>query len=175
MPSAKPVWYAAYTRSRAEKKVALELTELKIKHYLPLVLTLRQWSDRKKKVLIPLIRSYIFVHITRREHLPVLEVPGVVRIVHFCGRPVPIPDWQIQNLKILIGADVPISPFRRHFEKGKEVRITQGTLNGLRGKILRIRGKNKLVISISALDFNLTIDIDPVFVQPMMEEAMPST
>jgi len=167
MPKAAHIWYAAYTHSRAEKKVALELSKLGIEHYLPLVLTIRQWSDRKKKVLIPLIHSYIFVHITPKQHLPVLQVSGVVKIVHFCGKPVPIPDWQIQNLKILLGAAVPMSTDCKDFEKGEEVQIMQGSLGGLRGKILHIKGQHKLVISISALDYNLTIDIDPSFVQPI--------
>lgn len=161
----KPVWYAAYTRSRAEKKVAQELEESGIDHYLPLITTIRQWSDRKKKVIIPLIRSYIFVHITRREHLPVLEIPGVVKIIHFCGRPVPIPEWQIRNLKILLGSEVPISTDTRRYIRGEEVQISQGSLKGLRGKIIRVRGGHKLVITINALDYNLTIDINPAFVE----------
>ena len=162
-----PVWYAAYTRSKAEKRVAWELEKMGVDYYLPLIETIRQWSDRKKKVIVPLIRSYIFVHITPKEHFPVLEVPGVVRILHFCNKPVPIPAWQIQNLKILLGAEVPMSVDCKQFVKGKEVRINQGQLTGLRGKILRVKGQHKLVISISALDYNLTIDIDPGFVVPI--------
>ena len=165
MPPAKTLWYAAYTNAKAEKKVASELVKQGIDHYLPLQLTIRQWSDRKKKVEIPLISSYIFVHITPKEHLPVLQVPGVVKIVHFCGKPVPIPEWQIRNLKILLGSDVPITSEFRDFEKGEDVQITQGPLKGLRGKIQHVKGQHKLVIGISALDYNLTIDIDPHFVE----------
>ena len=43
-------WYAVYTKPRAEKKAALALTELGIEHYLPLQTSIKQWSDRKKKV-----------------------------------------------------------------------------------------------------------------------------
>lgn len=173
MPPTAPVWYAAYTHSRWEKQVADDLEKLGIDHYLPLVLTLRQWSDRKKKVLVPLIRSYIFVRITPKEQYTVTEVPGVVKIVHFCGQPVPIPDWQIRNLKILVGADVPISTNFKDYEKGEEVQISEGTLKGLRGKILHIKGMHKLVISISALDYNLTVDINPAYVEPLGPDAEP--
>jgi transcription antitermination factor NusG len=163
------MWYAAYTSAKAEKKVARELTRLGIDHYLPLVSTIRQWSDRKKKVEIPLISSYIFVHITPKEHLPVLQVSGVANIVHFCGKPVPIPDWQIENLKIVLGSAVKVTREIRQFEKGEEVRIMRGSLVGLRGKILHIKGKHKLVMSIDALEYNLTIDIDPLFVEPVKD------
>lgn len=165
MPAAKPQWYAAYTTSRGERKAACSLEKSGIEYYLPLQETIRQWSDRKKKLIVPLITSYIFVHITPKEHLKVLQAEGVVRILHFCGKPVPIPEWQINNLRILLGAKIPHEIDFSHFEKGTEVQITSGPLNGLRGNIVLIKGKHKLVISISALDYNLTIDIDPRLVE----------
>jgi transcriptional antiterminator RfaH len=167
MPAAKLTWYAVYTHSKAEKKVAAELAKNGIDHYLPLQMTIRQWSDRKKKVLMPLIKSYIFVHITPKEHISVVKVWGVMKIIHFGGKPVSIPDWQIRNLKILLDAEVPIGRDYDEFETGNEVHITQGSLKGLRGKILHVKGQHKLVISIDALNYNLTVDIDPRFVDPV--------
>ena len=66
-------WYAIYTKSRNEKKVSSLLAEQDIEHYLPLVKKIRQWSDRRKTVEEPLFSSYIFVHITEKEHLPVCK------------------------------------------------------------------------------------------------------
>ena len=160
-----PSWYAVYTHSRAEKKVALELQKQDIEYYLPLYKTIRQWSDRKKKVEEPLIRSYIFVRIIVKEYTKVLQTSGVVSIVSFSGEPVPIPDWQIENLKIVLGAEVPITPGTREFSKDEEVRITLGSLEGLRGTIIQVKGRHKLVIRINALNFNVTVDIDPGFVE----------
>ena len=62
----EPVWHAIYVHSRAEKKVHVELTLKGIESFLPLHRKLRQWSDRKKWVEIPLISGYVFVHITRK-------------------------------------------------------------------------------------------------------------
>lgn len=160
-------WYAAYTHSRAEKKVARELDKQGIEHYLPLIKTLKQWTDRKKKVEEPLIRSYIFVYITEKEYMDVLHTAGVMTIVRFSGKPVAIPDWQIDNLKILLGASLPITVESRELVTGEEVRITRGTLEGLRGVIQQIKGEHKLVISIHALHYHMTVDIDPAFVKPV--------
>jgi len=170
MIATKPSWYAAYTRSRAEKKVARELQKQGIQYYLPLYKTIKQWSDRKKKVEEPLIRSYIFVRIVEKEYLPVLITPGVVTIVHFSGKPVPIPDWQIDNLKIMLGAKVPVNSEIAALIKGREVRITRGSLEGLRGIIVHVKGRHKLVISVHALNYNMTIDIDPGFVEEVKSE-----
>ncbi len=160
-------WYAAYTHSRAEKKVARELEKHGIDHYLPMVTTLKQWTDRKKKVEVPLIRSYIFVHIAENDYLDVLHTPGVMTLVRFSGKLVAIPDWQIGNLRILLGTSLPITVEEREFVRGEQVRITKGTLEGLRGVIQQIRGEHKLVISIDALHYHMTVDIDPAFVEPM--------
>ncbi|MBN1159071.1 MAG: UpxY family transcription antiterminator [Bacteroidales bacterium] len=165
----KPLWYAAYTKSRNEKKVARELGKQGIEYYLPLYKTIRQWSDRKKKVEEPLIRSYIFVRIIQKEYLPVLQTNGVVNIVRFEGKPVPIPDWEIENLKIALGAEVPLTQESRVFTEGEEVSISHGPLQGLRGTIIRIQGRQKLVISISALNYQFTIDINPAFVENIQE------
>ena len=160
-----PHWYAAYTRSRNEKKVAVDLEEQHIEYYLPMYTTIRQWSDRKKKVEVPLINSYIFVRIVDREYLKVLQTVGVVNIICFSGKPVPIPDWQIDNLKVMLGADVPFTAEFTELEEGEEVIVRSGQLAGLKGTIAQIKGRHKLFIRISALSYNLTLDIDPKFVE----------
>ena len=54
-------WYVVKTRSRAEQKVAQRISAKGLNVYLPLQKTIRQWSDRKKKVEVPLISSTLFV------------------------------------------------------------------------------------------------------------------
>lgn len=160
-----PSWYAAYTRSRAEKKVANELQKQGIKHYLPLYKTIRQWSDRKKKVELPLIRSYIFIYITKKEYLAVLQTSGIVNIVSFNGTPVPIPDWQIDNLKIMLGAETQIDSQANGYEKGKEVQIIMGPLQGLRGIIIQLNGQHKLIVGVNAINYFFTINVNPSLIK----------
>ena len=54
-------WYAIYTRAKAEKKVYEQLERSGYEVYLPLTTTIKQWSDRKKKIKTPLISSYVFI------------------------------------------------------------------------------------------------------------------
>ena len=54
-------WFALYTRPKAEKKVEERLSLAGFDSFLPLQTVIKQWSDRKKKVEIPLINSYVFV------------------------------------------------------------------------------------------------------------------
>jgi transcriptional antiterminator RfaH len=163
-------WYAAYTRARAEKMVAREFEFDGIPHYLPLFTTLRQWSDRKKKVQLPLIRSYIFVYVPEKKFHTVLETEGVVNFVKFSGKAVAIPDWQINNLKILLGVMDPVPIEKMDFIQGEEVIISEGILKGLRGHISQIKGVKKLVISITALQYHLVVDVDVRFVVKVEDE-----
>ena len=50
MSDIKKSWYAIYVKSRAEKKVALELEYNNIDYYLPLIKRLKQWSDRRGRI-----------------------------------------------------------------------------------------------------------------------------
>ena len=157
-------WYAVYTRSRAEKKVASELEENLIEAYLPLYKTIRQWSDRKKKVDLPLIRGYLFVHIKGKEYFDVLKIQGVVAFVKFLGKPTSIPAWQIQNLRILLGSGEQFEVAVSGLNEGDLIEITAGVLKGLKGRIVNLRRKKKLLISLDALDYCFTVDIHPALV-----------
>ncbi|MDB9247000.1 UpxY family transcription antiterminator, partial [Odoribacter splanchnicus] len=84
-------WYAVYTAARAEKKVKERLDQIGIENYLPLRTEYRVWSDRKKKVSVPLISGYIFVHIKEETFVPVLTTPGVVTFLKEKGKAVAIP------------------------------------------------------------------------------------
>jgi len=162
----KKGWFAVYTRSRYEKSTADELELQQITVYLPMYRTLRVWTDRRKRVTVPLIRSYLFVHIGEPEYMKVLHTPGVVKIISFSGRPAPIPDWQINNLRILIGAGVPVADTPVNYKPGNLVTIAHGALTGLCGTVVSIRARCLIVISITALNYNLSVEIDPVFVVP---------
>ncbi|MFO7658384.1 MAG: UpxY family transcription antiterminator [Bacteroidales bacterium] len=159
-------WYAVYTKSRVEKKAASELEFTGIEVYLPLMKTIRRWSDRRKRILVPLIRSYLFVKITESDCYNVLQTNGVVSIVKFSGKPVPIPEWQIQNLKILLGSGKSFKVSVKDFHEGDLVTIKTGVLTGVKGIVTKIRGRNKLVISLDALDYSLTVSIHAALVEP---------
>ena len=92
-------WYALYTESRQEKKVAARLAQLGIEVYCPLIIQERQWSDRKKKVEVPLLPSYVFVKLESHNRELVFQVSGVVRYLYWLGQPAIIKDAEIEMLQ----------------------------------------------------------------------------
>ena len=92
-------WFAIYTSPRQEKKVANRLAKLDIVVYCPLVIQERQWSDRKKKVEVPLLPSYVFVNLESQDRELVFQVSGVVRYLYWLGQPAIIKDAEIELMQ----------------------------------------------------------------------------
>jgi len=159
LPSHEKKWYALYTKSRNEKKVYQLLTEKEINTYLPLIKTLKQWSDRKKWVEEPLFRSYIFVKITEKERLNAIRTDGVVRMITFQGRPVAVPDKQIEAVKAYINEGDDRIEKDIHFERGDQVEVTHGTLQGLRGTLVETKGKKRVMVEIEGIGEKIILNI----------------
>lgn len=158
-------WYAIYTHPRAEKLVFSRLLEAGVEAFLPLQKTYRQWSDRKKLVEKPLLSSYVFVKTWAKNFPIVYKIYGVVKFVSFEGQPVPIPQNQIDNLRLLINSDAEIEVTGEKLEKGDNVEVTSGSLLGLTGELISFGGKKRVVVRIDKLDQNIIVTIPPTFLK----------
>jgi len=153
-------WYAVYVKSRAEKKAQTELRYKEIESFLPLQQKLRQWSDRKKWVEMPLIPGYLFVRISLKEHDAVLQSNYVVSYVRFEGTAAVIPDTQIDYLKLMLKQDnLNIEITRETFEPGQMIEVIAGPLIGLQAKLVRIKGKDKAAVELEQLGYSALIEI----------------
>ena len=164
-------WHALYVRSRSERKVLSQLEEMGIEAYLPLITRIKQWSDRKKKVEEPLFRSYVFVHNSLRQHYDVLNVYGVVRFVTFERKAVVVPDNQIVAIKKYI--DDPLEDENvvknNDLKVGQLVRITNGVLQGLIGRLVSVNNKRRLVVYIESVGQVVPVSISRAKVE-LIEE-----
>ncbi len=153
------VWHAIYVHSRAEKKVHVELTLKGIESFLPLQRKLRQWSDRKKWVEVPLISGYVFVHITRWHYDAVLQTDNVMQYVRFEGKAAVIRDQDIEVLKRMLGqSDLEIEITREELQPGMQVEIIAGPMMGVKGELISFRGKNKVALRIPPLGFTVLVE-----------------
>ncbi|MCK5537827.1 MAG: UpxY family transcription antiterminator [Bacteroidales bacterium] len=140
-------WYAIYTKPRAEKKTNERLLSFGVETYFPLTKVIRQWSDRKKMVELPLFSSYLFVKIGLREYETVRRVDGVVNFVYYLNKPAKIREKEIKAIEDFLGKTEHNSI---EFMPLDEVRITSGILVGKNGIIQKI-GKNKVILLIGEL------------------------
>lgn len=152
-------WYAVYVKSRTEKKVAVEFEIDGVDFYLPLVKKLKQWSDRKKWVEEPLFRSYIFVNIEQDQYYEILQTQNVVKYVSFEGRAVPIRESQIEAVKYYLNEKDPENIDHQVWEKGQKVEIISGSMAGLQGELIDVKGKKKVKVEIEVVGKTLLIQI----------------
>ena len=157
----QPFWYAVYTRSNFEKKVAAELAAKRIEHYLPLVEQVHQWKDRKKVVEAPVFPGYVFARFvdTNRARLDVLRSSGSVRILGQAERIEPIPEMEIESIRRVLKANVPCfaHPFLR---EGAWVRVKRGPLKDIEGLLVRVKSRTRLVLSVTLLSQSVATEID---------------
>ena len=157
-------WYALYVRSRFEKKIDIDLREQGIESFLPLVEEVHVWSDRKKKVLEPLFRGYLFVHTDLRNKYGILQTDGVVRFVSVKDKPSPIPPEQINWVRILSKAP---NAVRRemYVNVGENVRILAGPFKGVEGFVSKVKDVTRVVVSLSSIAQSVSVEVAPEFLE----------
>lgn len=153
-------WFALYVQPRKEKVVEQELLKRGYEVYLPLKQELRQWKDRKKLIDVPLIPSYIFMNIEEKEMWDIVRINGCVKFVWFNGKPCPIPDNQIESIKLLLAKNVEIEQTSINPSSGDLVRIIEGKFTGLVGVFLHKKRKNNFAVRVASLGIDLTMNID---------------
>ena len=162
-------WYAIQTRARNEKVIAERLQEQGLTTFLPLVSEIRRWSDRKKKVELPLFSCYVFVKMVVSDHqerMRVYRTNGVFGIVSMRGEAIPIPEDQIEALRAVVTQQVAYSahPF---LKVGQRVRIRGGSMDGVEGVLLSADGDRTLIISVDAIQRSLAVRVEGYDVEPL--------
>ena len=148
-------WYVLYTKPRQEKKVADSLNAIGIEAYCPLVTVVKQWSDRKKKVQIPLINSYVFVNIEEHHREEVFKVSGIVRYLFWLGKPAVVRAIEIEALKQSlegIVASFEVSAI----QKDTIYKIPEGPFQGFEGIVKNI---NATTIQLLLVDLGFFITL----------------
>ena len=148
-------WYVLYTKARQEKKVSDSLNAIGIKAYCPLVTVVKKWSDRKKKVEVPLINSYVFVDIEANNRDAVFEVSGIVRYLFWLGKPAMVRAIEIEALQESlegIVASFEVSAL----QKDTIYKIPEGPFQGFEGVV---RNVNATTIQLLLVDLGFFITL----------------
>ncbi|MEN8144851.1 MAG: UpxY family transcription antiterminator [Gemmatimonadota bacterium] len=159
-------WYACYTRSRHEKRVAAALEEAGQDVFLPMYPKISQWHDRTRTVYWALFPGYLFVQCVPGDLTDVvLRVPGAVSIVSLGGKPVPIPDSEIasvQRFAAVLAETGEIPQAEPLVEEGWRVRVAEGPLAGVEGVVLEKRGRARALVQVGvrAIGQGLKVELD---------------
>jgi transcription antitermination factor NusG len=165
-PTPNVRWFAIWTRSRHEQVVRDQLTAKQIDAFLPTVTRWSRWKDRRKKIDWPLFPGYCFARFDPENALPVLKCSGVVSIVSFEGRPAPIPEYELESIRLLIGSEMQYDPCP-FLKEGSLVEVVGGPLRGVVGRLLRKSGGHaRLVLSVDMIGQAVSVEVDAADVRP---------
>jgi transcription antitermination factor NusG len=165
-------WYVLKTSSNAERKIEERLAALGFKIFFPIYETVRQWSDRKKKVSLPLIPSTLFVYCMESELNSIYAVPGVAGVLRYLGKPAVVSDWEIENLGIVLKElnGQHIETVEELYVPGDHVCVVRGPFKGLYGTSLECEGKHRILITIDSIGAAFTFSVPRSYVKKINKE-----
>lgn len=152
-------WFAVWTRSRAEKSVLDQLVRKDIEAFLPTMLRVSRWKDRRKEVVWPLFPGYCFARFDPHITLPVLTCAGVATIVSFNGAPAPIPHAEIEAVQRLVNSSFKFDPCPL-IREGDIVEVIHGPLTGSVGRLIKKGPHATLILSITMINRAVSVAFD---------------
>lgn len=151
-------WYAVYTKPRWEKKVAAALCQQGVEAYCPLNRVVKQWSDRKKTVELPLFTSYVFVCAEEGQKEVIRRTAGVINFVYWNGKPALLRDEEIAAVREFVEKYQNIALEPLELREGSTIQIPEGIFKGQTGEVLRVE-KKRVEIILHPLRMKLTVTV----------------
>lgn len=155
-----------WTRSRHEQVVREQLEEKHIAAFLPTVTRWSRWKDRKKRINWPLFPGYCFARFDPADALSVLKCSGVVNIVSVEGRPAPIPEYELESIRLLVASELQYDPCP-FVREGMMIEVVHGPLRGVIGRLVRKDTTHaRLLLSVDLIGQAVSVEVDAADVRP---------
>ena len=148
-------WFVVYTRPKQELKVASQLSAMGITNYCPTITLVKQYSDRKKKVIKPLLSSYVMVQLEENQRKKVFACSGIVRYLFFLGKPAVVQASQINLMQDSLNGvfnDIKVTTLT----VGDSHTITEGPFSGISGKVVQTNN-SKVKLELASLGMLITL------------------
>jgi transcription antitermination factor NusG len=165
----KLAWYALQVRSRKESYVASHLLGQGFECLLPTYKSIRQWSDRKKELEQPLFPGYLFCRFDFQYRRPLITIPGVLQILGNGRVAIPVSDDEINALRLAVSSGMAKQPWP-YLEVGQRVRVNYGTLSGLEGILVNVKGNHRVVLSVTLLQRSVAMEVETSWLSIVKEE-----
>lgn len=167
-------WYAIRVQSKFESLASDTLTGKGYEAFLPLSKSVRQWSDRKKTLQLPLFPGYLFCRFNPADRLlPILTTPGVMRIVGAGRIPIPVEDEEIAGLQLMLRSGIDPQPWP-YLSSGSRVLIERGPLAGLEGIVIENLNRWRVVVSVELLQRSVAAEIEQSWVREIRTQVRPA-
>jgi transcription antitermination factor NusG len=172
MSLSKRVWCVFYTLPKHERKVSSHLRGKNYETYLPTKKIVRQWSDRKKTVVVPLFPNYLFVKSEPEQLYYILSATGIVKVLTEDRQPTIIPEEEIERIRLIANneTEVEVSRWEHELNPTSYVRVNEGPFTGVSGRIIKEKGNYRLLVELKSLHKVLQVNVSAAHLQRISEE-----
>jgi len=151
-------WFAVYTKPRWERKIANRLVEIGLESYCPLNRVERKWSDRRKLVMEPIFRSYVFVRLHPEDLIKPLEISGVFHYVCNMKKPEPVRDQEIEAIRRFLSEYSSVKLEKIDVGVNDAIEILYGPFMDKTGLVTQVN-ENKVKVTIHSLGYTLVATV----------------
>lgn len=152
-------WLVLRTRSRHEKAVESCLQQKAINSFLPKHRVVGRRNDRKFVLEVPLFPGYVFVQPRVDQFEKIRYIPGSCGLVFIGNKPAPMPERELEAVRILVRSGAQLSPDPRLIP-GQRVQVTAGPFMGIQGELIRLKSQERLVINAHLLTSSVSVEVD---------------
>ena len=154
-------WFVLVIKTNREKQVAEILEKHGFEIYCPVKKEIRQWSDRKKKVDVPVFQNYLFVRLKEADRDTVFITSYIKKYLYWLGKPAVVRDEEIETIRKWMSDTSILNVTPSRLQKGKLITIEKGAFKDKEATIQEVR-KNELKLVLNGLGIVLLAKIKDV-------------
>jgi transcription termination/antitermination protein NusG len=155
-------WLAVHVQSNSERSVYAGLKERNYEAFLPVFSRVTANRSVREKPLFP---GYLFFRWQRSYAHRIVEIPGVIRLLGFGRRPVPVDEAEIASVKRVVESGLPSKPWKS-LGTGDHVTLIGGPLRGLDGFLMQVSKSTYLIVQITLMRRAIAVKVEPAHVAP---------
>jgi transcription termination/antitermination protein NusG len=153
-------WFAIHIRTYYRESVDVSLRHKGFEVFAPSYIARRVVAGREKGIPAALFPGYLFCSLDPDHRLPVLTVPGVIRILGNGNALTPVPTDEIEAIRRAVASGLPVEPFDL-LQPGEPVQVQNGPLAGIKGEVVYHKGRHRLLIRVTALNHQaVSVEVD---------------
>jgi len=157
-------WWIAHTKSRVEKVFAWDLLRRQVPYFLPMTQRITFSGGRKRRVVLPLFSSYVFIYGDDDDRAAALMTNRLCRLIRVVKQQ--SLTRELAAIERGLESNLPIDPYP-FAAVGKRCRIAGGPMLGVEGTVVQRNAKSsRLILEVRMLGQGASVEIDSDLLEP---------
>lgn len=157
-------WWVAHTKARNEKALAQDLLRRSIGYFLPMQEKVRFWGGCKRRVMMPLFSSYLFLCGDEQDRYAAMTTNRICRTLDVVDQASLI--HELATIEMALAGNAELDPYPM-LAVGQRCRITGGPFEGIEGVVVERARRARLVLQVGLLGQGAGMEIEADLLEPV--------